>query len=100
MDLSGALRCAITIAKWVLASRNPNMINLPKLEEKQVAPRQIRKPVKSKSDNATDEIFPQLRQTESGRYFDPGGQADEGFLRDRRGCSICGVGDEERTSDR
>ena len=27
MDLSGALRCAITIAKWVLASRNPNMIN-------------------------------------------------------------------------
>ena len=34
MDLSGALRCAITIAKWVLASRNPNMINLPKLEEK------------------------------------------------------------------
>ena len=74
MDLSGALRCAITIAKWVLASRNPNMINLPKLEEK--------------------------HQTESGRYFDPGGQADEGFLRDRRGCSIRSVGDEERTSDR
>jgi hypothetical protein len=42
-----------------------------------VAPRQIRKPVEYKSDNATDEIFPQLKQTESGRYFDPGGQADE-----------------------
>jgi ABC-type Zn uptake system ZnuABC Zn-binding protein ZnuA len=69
MDSSGALRCAITIAKWVLASRNPNMINLPKLEEKQVAPRQIRKLVKYKSDNATDEIFPQLKQTESGRYL-------------------------------
>jgi hypothetical protein len=34
-----------------------------------VAPRQIRKLVKYKSDNATDEIFPQLKQTESGRYL-------------------------------
>ena len=61
MDSSGALRCAITIAKWVLASRNPNMINFPKLEEKQVAQRQIRKLVKYTSDHATDEIFPQLK---------------------------------------
>ena len=37
------------------------MINLPKLEEKQVAQRQIRKLVKYKSDNATDEIFPQRK---------------------------------------
>jgi hypothetical protein len=49
--------------------RNPNMINLPKLEEKQVASRQIKKLVKYKSDNATDEIFPQLKQPESGRYL-------------------------------
>ena len=34
-----------------------------------MAPRQIRKPVKYKSDNATDEILPQLKQTESGRYL-------------------------------
>ena len=42
------------------------MINLPKLEEKQVAPRQIRKPVKYKSDNATDEIFPNSNKLKAG----------------------------------
>jgi hypothetical protein len=65
MDLSGALRCTITIAKWVLASRNSNMINLPKLKEKQVASRQIKKLVKYKSDKAADEIFPQLKLPDS-----------------------------------
>jgi len=33
------------------------MIDFPKLKEKQVAPRQIKKLVKYKSDKATDEIF-------------------------------------------
>jgi hypothetical protein len=46
------------ITQWKLAGegRNPNMIDLPKLKEKQVAPRQIKKLAKYKSD-ATDEIF-------------------------------------------
>jgi hypothetical protein len=49
--------------------RNPNMISLPKLKEKQVAPRQIKKLVKHESDKAADEIVPQHKQPESGRYL-------------------------------
>jgi hypothetical protein len=49
--------------------RNPNMISLPKLKEKQVAPRQIKKLVKQGSDKAADEIVPQHKQPESGRYL-------------------------------
>ena len=45
------------------------MIDLPKLKEKQVAPRQIKKLVKYKSDKATDEIFSQHKRPESGRYL-------------------------------
>jgi hypothetical protein len=49
--------------------RNPNIISLPKLKEKQVAPRQIKKLVKHRSDEATDEIVSQHKQGESGRYL-------------------------------
>ena len=45
------------------------MIDLPKLKEKQVAPRQIKKLVKYKSDKATDEKFSQQKRPESGRYL-------------------------------
>ena len=45
------------------------MIDLPKLKEKQVAPRQIKKLVKYKSDKATDVIFSQQKRRESGRYL-------------------------------
>jgi len=45
------------------------MISLPKLKEKQVAPRQIKKLVKYKSDRATDVIFSQQKRPESGRYL-------------------------------
>jgi hypothetical protein len=45
------------------------MIDLPKLKEKQVAPRQIKKLVKYKSDKAPDVIFSQRKQPESGRYL-------------------------------
>ena len=45
------------------------MIDLPKLKEQQVAPRQIKKLVKYKSDKATDEIFSQQKRPESGRYL-------------------------------
>jgi len=45
------------------------MINLPKLKEKQVASRQIKKLVKYKSDKAADEIFPQLKLPDSRRYL-------------------------------
>jgi hypothetical protein len=48
--------------------RNPNMISLPKLKEKQVAPREIKKLVKYRSDKAADEIV-QHKQPESGRYL-------------------------------
>ena len=48
---------------------NPNMINLPKLREKQVAPRQIKKIVKYRSDKAADETVPLHKQPESGRYL-------------------------------
>ena len=49
--------------------RNPNMISLPKLKEKQVAPRQIKKLVKHRSDKAADEIVPQHKPAENGRYL-------------------------------
>jgi hypothetical protein len=51
------------ITQWKLAveGRNPNMVDLPKLKKKQVAPRQIKKLVKYKSDKATDEIFSQQK---------------------------------------
>jgi hypothetical protein len=49
--------------------RNPNMISLPKLKEKQVAPRQIKKLVIHRSDKAADEIVPQHQQPENRRYL-------------------------------
>ena len=45
------------------------MIDLPKLKEKRVTPRQIKKLVKYKSDKARDEIFSQRKRPESGRYL-------------------------------
>jgi hypothetical protein len=45
------------------------MIDLPKLKEKQVAPRQIKKLVKYKSDKARDEMFSQQKRPESGQYL-------------------------------
>jgi hypothetical protein len=45
------------------------MISLPKLKEKQVASRQIKKLVKYRSDKAADEIVPLHKQPESGRYL-------------------------------
>jgi hypothetical protein len=42
------------------------MINLPKLEEKQVASRQIKKLGKYKSDKETDEIFPNSNYLRAG----------------------------------
>ena len=45
------------------------MIDLPKLKEKQVAPRQIKKLVKYKSDKATDEIFSEQKRPKSRRYL-------------------------------
>ena len=64
-----------------------------------MAPRQIRKPVKYKSDNATDEIFPQLKQTESGRYLI---QVDKQTKASTRPPRLLNLqrGDQERTSDR
>jgi hypothetical protein len=49
--------------------RNPNVIDLPKLKEKQVAPRRIKKLVKYKSDKATNEIFSQQKRPESAWYL-------------------------------
>ena len=45
------------------------MIDFPKLKEKQVAPRQIKKLVKYKLDKATNVIFSQQKRPESGRYL-------------------------------
>ena len=42
------------------------MIDLPKLKEKQVAPRQIKKLVKYKSDRATDVISPNKSDLKAG----------------------------------
>jgi hypothetical protein len=49
--------------------RNPNIVSSPKLGEKQVATRQIKKLVKHRSDKPGDEIVPQHKQAESGRYL-------------------------------
>ena len=45
------------------------MISLPKLKEKQVAPRQIKTLVKHGPDKTADEIVPQHKQPERGRYL-------------------------------
>jgi hypothetical protein len=45
------------------------MISLLKLKEHQVASRQIKKLVKRRSDEPADEIVPQRKQPESGRYL-------------------------------
>ena len=45
------------------------MISLPNLKEKQVVQRQIKKLVRHRSDKAADEIVPQHKQAESGRYL-------------------------------
>ena len=47
----------------------PNMISLPKLKETQVATRQIKKLVKHRSYKAADEIVPQHKPAENGRYL-------------------------------
>ena len=45
------------------------MIDLPRLKEKQVAQRQIKKLVRYKSDKEPEEVLSQHKRSENGRYL-------------------------------
>jgi len=58
-------------AKVVLAveAPSPHVRTSPNKKEKQVAPRQIKMPVKDNSDKEAEEVFSQRKRPESGRYL-------------------------------